>query len=75
MRQLEGATLHIRQEKPLQFSEEASTMPVLAIFSLFMEDQERENGLLMQVQCESSLTDGILLFYSGINCKKDDKFI
>ena len=33
-------------------------------------NQERVNSLFMLVQCASSLTDGILLFYSGINCQK-----
>ena len=37
---------------------------------------QRVNSLLMQVQYASSLTDGILLFFSGINCQKSDvKFL
>ena len=33
---------------------------------------KRENSLFMHVQSVSTLTDGILLFYSEISCQKSD---
>ena len=45
----------------------------LDFFSLFKVNQERMNSLFVPAQFASSLTDGILLFYSGSNCKKDDR--
>ena len=45
-------------------------MLILTIFSLFNVNQESVNGLFTQVQCASSLSDGILLFYSGIISQK-----
>ena len=45
-------------------------MLVKIIFSLFKVTQEIVNPLFMQVQRASSLTDGTLPFYSGINYQK-----
>ena len=42
-------------------------MLVWTLFSLFKVNQESVNSLFMQVQCASSLANGILLFYRGIN--------
>ena len=47
-------------------------MLVWTIFSLFKINQESVNSLFVQLQCASSLRDGILLFYSGIDCQKSD---
>ena len=59
----------------LQYSEEALTMRVYSFnfrtsFGEFMANHEKVNSLLVQMQCASSQTDGILLIYSGINCQK-----
>ena len=56
----------------MQCSEKASTMQMYTIFSLFKVNQIKVNNLFMQIQCALSLTDGILIFYSGINYQKDD---
>ena len=45
---------------------------VSTTFSLFKTNQVKVNSLFMQVQCASSLTDGILLFFSEINYQKGD---
>ena len=47
-------------------------MLVYTIFLLFKVNQETVDSLFMQVQCASSLMNGILLFYSEISCQKDD---
>ena len=47
-------------------------MLVWTLYSLFKVNQERVKSLIMRVKCASSLTDGILLFYSGINNQKGD---
>ena len=47
-------------------------MLVLTIFSLCKVNRERMNSLFMQMQSASSLTHGILQFYSGINCQKGE---
>ena len=38
--------------------------------SLIYANKERVNSLFML--CASSLTDGVLLFYCGINCQKGE---
>ena len=35
-------------------------------------NQERVNSFFVQVQCANSLTDGMLLFYSGINLQESE---
>ena len=47
-------------------------MLLLSICLLFKVNKERVNSLFKPVQCTSSLTNGILLFYSEINCQKGD---
>ena len=47
-------------------------MLVLTIFPSFEVNKKKVNSLFMQVQCASSLTDGILLFCSGSNCQRGD---
>ena len=50
-------------------------MLVYTTFSLFKMNEGKISCLFMQMQCASSLTDGILLFYNGINCQGDDETI
>ena len=47
-------------------------MLVYTIFSIYKVNRERVNSLFMRVLCASSLTDGVLLFHSEINCQKGD---
>ena len=48
-------------------------MLVWTIFSLFNRNQERANDIFLQVRCASSLTNAILLFFSGINGQKGER--